>query len=239
MKERLYSLDYLRGIAAFGIMIYHYLTWNGNIFTADTVLGRIGLYGVSIFYILSGLTLYYVYYNRLKLNLQNVLLFFKKRIFRIFPLLWIVTILSVIGMKTIPRFYDLFLNLTGLFGFIKWDAYLATGAWSIGNELVFYVFFPLFVLFRKAHKWIFYFFGILIFAVYLHFCFFRLDPSLPLENQWHIYINPLNQVFLFFAGFLIGRIFEKYNVHWVIGVGVLLIGVLIFVLYPTSGGGRD
>ena len=62
--NRLYNLDYLRGIVAFGIMIYHYFLWTFGKFSADTFIGRLGIYGVSIFYVLSGLTLYYVYYER-------------------------------------------------------------------------------------------------------------------------------------------------------------------------------
>ena len=64
--NRLYNLDYLRGLVTFGIMIYHYLSWTLGKFTADTFMGRVGIYGVSIFYVLSGLTLYYVYYDKMK-----------------------------------------------------------------------------------------------------------------------------------------------------------------------------
>src|SRR5262245_60491552 len=91
-QHRLYNLDYLRGLAAFGIMLYHYLTWTLGIFPADTIVGRVGIYGVSTFYVLSGLTLYYVYYGKMKPSAQDTAAFFKKRIFRIFPLLWLVTI---------------------------------------------------------------------------------------------------------------------------------------------------
>ena len=142
--NRLYSLDYLRGLAAFGIMIYHYFSWISGSFSADTFMARVGIYGVSVFYVLSGLTLYYVYYDKMKPSRQDITSFFKKRLFRLFPLLWLVTIAAIFLSKEMPNFYNLFLNLTGLFGFIKWDIYFSTGVWSISNELVFYVFFPLF-----------------------------------------------------------------------------------------------
>jgi len=74
--NRLNSLDYLRGIAAFGIMIYHYSSWTFGRFHADNFMGRVGVYGVAIFYVLSGLTLFHVYHEIMKPKyfLRNYLL---------------------------------------------------------------------------------------------------------------------------------------------------------------------
>jgi exopolysaccharide production protein ExoZ len=57
LEARYLSLDILRGLSALGIMIYHYLGWILGHFGASNTLGRFGVYGVSIFYILSGLTM--------------------------------------------------------------------------------------------------------------------------------------------------------------------------------------
>ena len=99
--KRLSNIDYLRGLAALGIMVYHYLSWTLGLFTADSIMGRIGIYGVSIFYILSGLTLHYVYYEQMIPSKKDVLNFFKKRFFRIFPLLWLVIIVTTRSSKKI------------------------------------------------------------------------------------------------------------------------------------------
>ena len=63
--KRLSSLDYLRGLAAFGVMVFHYSMWNFGLFKAEDFLGRVGLYGVAIFYVLSGITLYHVYFDKI------------------------------------------------------------------------------------------------------------------------------------------------------------------------------
>lgn len=60
-NHRIDSLDYLRGIMALLIMLYHYYSWIYSGFDSSEFMGRIGVYGVSIFYILSGLTLYVAY----------------------------------------------------------------------------------------------------------------------------------------------------------------------------------
>lgn len=232
--KRLYNLDYLRGITAFGIMIYHYLSWTLGKFTADTFMGRLGIYGVSIFYILSGLTLFYVYYDRMTLSIKNLTTFFKKRVFRIFPLLWLVTIIAIILRKKTPDFSNLFFNLTGLFGFVKWDTYFSAGVWSIGNELVFYVFFPIFILLSKAHRPFFIILNIILFSLYVYFAFVKLNPELTLSDQWRNYVNPLNQVFLFLSGFLIGLLFRNIKINNLYAFVLLFLGLSLFVFLPAQ-----
>ena len=229
--NRLYNLDYLRGLAAFGIMIYHYLSWTIGKFTADTFMGRVGIYGVSIFYVLSGLTLYYVYYDKMQPSRQDVFAFFKKRIFRIFPLLWLVTITAILLAKKIPDYSDLLLNLTGLFGFVKWDTYFSAGIWSIGNELVFYVFFPFFVLFAKSYRPLFIFLSAIIFSLYLYFAFVKLNN----QQTWTNYVNPLNQVFLFLGGFLTGKLFNKIQINNTTIISLFFIGIGLFIFVPAHG----
>jgi exopolysaccharide production protein ExoZ len=233
--KRLYNLDYLRGLAAFGIMIYHYLTWTLGKFEADTFMGRLGLYGVSIFYVLSGLTLFYVYFDKIKINQQDIFLFFKKRILRIYPLLWLVTIIAILLSNQTPNIFDIFLNLSGLFGFIKWDSYFSEGVWSIGNELVFYVFFPFFILFAKSYRLLFIFLSIIIFSIYLFFAFVKLNPELLIQEQWKNYVNPLNQIFLFLGGFLIGFLFHKAKFNNYIIIIILLLSFVLFVYFPVFG----
>ena len=234
-SNRLYNLDYLRGLAAFSIMIYHYSAWGIHHFLADTLLGRIGIYGVSIFYVLSGLTLYYVYFKTIKICRNDIYIFFKKRIFRIFPLLWLTTIIAILLSRKVPDFSDLFLNLTGLFGFISWETYFSAGVWSIGNELVFYVFFPFFIFFLRKSKYLIIILSLIIFCFYLYFAFVKLDSDLTLVSQWRDYINPLNQVFLFLGGFLIGHLARSVNVKSRHVIFLLCISTLIFVFYPVQG----
>lgn len=231
---RLHNLDYLRGLAAFGIMIYHYLTWSVGAFPAETFLGRVGLYGVAIFYVLSGLTLFHVYFDKMN-NLADVRAFFVRRVFRIFPLLWLVTITAVMLSRELPNLIDLFLNLTGLFGFVKWDTYFSAGVWSIGNELVFYVLFPLIVLCAKTSRSLFVLAGAALLAPYVYFAFWGMSADASMAEQWSTYINPLNQAFLFFGGVAIGWASRRLLIPRTLAWGTLIIAVALFVLWPANG----
>lgn len=234
--NRVFTLDYLRGIAALLILIYHYFTWQGWVFDGDHFLGRAGYYGVSIFYILSGLTLYYVYNSSFSIEYKAIKRFFVKRILRIFPLLWLVTIMTIILSRQIPEISKLVLNFSGLFGFFKWDSYIATGAWSIGNELVFYSFFPFLIYLAKQRTLLFWIFGILITIISLHFSIILLpdtkdEPSL----LWKNYINPLNQLIFFFLGIAIGKLNQKKERKSnSINLLILSISLFLFAFYPVG-----
>jgi peptidoglycan/LPS O-acetylase OafA/YrhL len=234
-KQRIHNLDYLRGLAALGIMVYHFHLWGIGDMGADTVGKKVGFYGVSIFYVLSGLTLYHVYFSKLEYKRIDIIDFFIKRIFRIFPLLW-VTIVGTLILVGMRGWLTVLLNITGLFGIFKWNDYIGTGVWSIGNELVFYLFFPVLLFLLKKQKILFTLLGSFLFGFYVYTSFYTLAVFPELNKvSWSIYINPLNQIFLFLSGILIGH-FTQYKYFSQLFVSLLLlISLLIFVFYPVYG----
>lgn len=231
---RLHNLDYLRGIAATGIMLYHLGSWYYGAFSPESVMGRIGVYGVAIFYVLSGLTMYHVYGSRMETprDLKN---FFIRRGFRIMPLLWLVTIAALIIVPRDFRWSDLALNLTGLFGFISWDTYFSPGIWSIGNELVFYAIFPIIVVCAKTKGWVFAAAGFIIGSGFLCFTFVLMSPREDIGSQWYLYVNPANQAFLFFAGIMIAYFSKRVRMQQPTGWAVIVVSMIIFVAWPVIG----
>jgi peptidoglycan/LPS O-acetylase OafA/YrhL len=233
--NRLPNLDYLRGLAATGIMCYHFGLWYFGAFHASDFLGRVGVYGVVLFYVLSGLTLYLVYNKRMQPTAKEVRHFALRRVFRILPLLWLVNLLSIwVGEKSV-ELSKLLLNFTGLFGFFSWDSYIATGAWSIGNELVFYVFFPIFIGLLHLRKWAFYALSLAVFGLFLYFTFFVMQPAIPVAKQWFQYTNPLNQLCYFLAGIWIGFLFENKVLKVQQALLLVLSGLLLLIFIPGYG----
>jgi peptidoglycan/LPS O-acetylase OafA/YrhL len=168
-------------------------------------------------------------------DLRGFLIFFVKRFFRIYPLLWLATFGTLFVFSYPFDRWKILLNVTGLFGFIKWDAYIATGAWSIGNELVFYIFFPIFIVLSKRSCVFFRGFSILILAVGMYFAFVMLDPTKTFDQQWKDYVNPLNQVYLFLAGFWIGSLSFGSNPKSIWIMLSTVIALVLFVVIPVSG----
>ena len=150
MGNRIKSLDFLRGMMAISIMIYHLTSWLFNRQDSSTLLGRLGVYGVSIFFILSGLTMAIVYSNYIK-DAKTCVNFYIRRLFRILPLLWICSFATIIIRGKNPGLDVLILNLTASFGFVSPGTYIVTGAWSIGNEMVYYAMTPIIIhIFNKS-----------------------------------------------------------------------------------------
>lgn len=211
-RPRVQSLDYLRGLMAVAVMTYHYVGACVGPQASDTVLGRLGIYAVAMFYVLSGVSLAMVYRDGMH-GLSDVLDFGIKRVFRIFPLFYVVVTSSLIlgwlasaikGADYSFPLYTALLNYSLTFGFIDPSAYLSTGAWSIGNEIVFYSIFPWLLLFGAQIRWLLPIALIGSVAVEVAFAFHLLSAEIPVEDQWRTYINPFNQLFFFLAGACIG-----------------------------------
>jgi peptidoglycan/LPS O-acetylase OafA/YrhL len=203
-------------------------------FMADTFFGKFGVYSVSIFYILSGLTLYHVYYNKMKPTWKDIQSFFIRRIFRIYPLFWVVTVIAIYLSGNTPTAYDLTLNLTGLFAFVKWDLYFSPGIWSIGNELVFYCFFILFVFLTKRNRSLMILLSSILLGLFLYFAFEKIPRSMG-AGAWKNYVNPLNQVFLFLGGYFIGLFLENKSIKNIYLVLILLFSIIVFCFYQEGG----
>jgi exopolysaccharide production protein ExoZ len=231
--RRVPNLDYLRGSAAFAVMIYHYQTWSYGPLDPSSVLGKLGIYAVSIFYILSGLTLCLVYTD-MEPTFEEIKKFWIKRFFRIFPLMWLVMFVSICLSRDIPDLSKLALNVTGLFGFFSWNSYIGTGIWSIGNELTFYALFCLIVLLINRSAILFFALAFLTFVIYVTFAFYLFDPGQSLESQWTIYTNPLNQAFLFVSGVLIGYLFKNVAISNMVSVALVLASALLFVFIGAA-----
>jgi len=128
-SNRIESLDYLRGIMALCVMIYHLTVWNLYNLDASTLLGRLGIYAVSIFFILSGLSIA-IANSHFIIDIKSSIAFYIRRIFRIYPLLWVciiaVVLPSILKGREIPSLKILLLNFTTLFGFIAPTEYINT-----------------------------------------------------------------------------------------------------------------
>lgn len=206
---------------AVAVMFYHYVDW--SLGSTSGLVAKLGIYAVSVFYILSGLSLTLAYRDRLA-TWTDLGVYGLKRLFRIAPLFWLATTatLSIALARSVVNgttftldAWRLLANYSLTFGFFAPDAYYATGAWSIGNEIVFYAAFPLALwLFRRSlTRSILAAVALLFLAV---FAFGLISPAKSLSEQWALYVNPLNQIPFFLAGMLIATrlgLGQEYLLH--------------------------
>lgn len=217
-------------------MIYHYTEWQQTPlpWLIKDPLSLLGIYAVCTFYTLSGFALFVVYRQR---RIQASLLseFWIKRVFRIVPLFWLVSTLAVLITKSASLSWaehldawTIFLNYSLLFSWLDPTAYLATGAWSIGNEWAFYTIFPL-ILYASRYKQTLWLSAVVIIFVTGWFAFKVIDAEIALEDQWSAYVHPLNQIALFAAGVMLGPTIIRNRFHTSLPVYAILAAAVFVV----------
>ncbi len=237
-NSRVETLDYLRGLMALSIMFYHLTIFTYHALDMTNPLGRLGVYAVSIFFIISGLSMAIVYNSYIK-SVRTSVNFYIRRIFRIWPLLWVICILTILPHIVKTGKYDdwglLFINFTTLFGFIKPTAYIVTGGWSLGNEMVYYALTPLIFVLYNYRKWAGNILLLICTVVGIVFAFRLLDPKINLFDQWYIYANPFNNLFLYVAGIALYYNFKDLKIKQSLNQILLVLAVVLFCILPFGG----
>ncbi len=163
MQKRIAYLDSARGIAAFSVLIYHFIFsldlfhyWDGR--NTQHYLSCIfnGSDAVSFFFVLSGLVLSLRYFNpesKVKVAL-NYRQFIVQRVFRIYPAYIIMLFMSFLFMHKgdlsfsflreaiFNRNYDFLLEA----GLIRNFQALYTPGWTLSVEIIFSLIVPVFVV---------------------------------------------------------------------------------------------
>lgn len=156
-KERLKYVDVIRFIAVCLIVISHFnlslpvadisIYGNPYLVKSEFLHGSFGTLGVSLFFIISGVTLYYNYGDEI-----DVKQFMKKRFLGIYPTFWCsyILVFLILFFKNkqfwfvdVPkwRFGLTLLGMDGYFRYLGNNFYLI-GEWFLGCIIIFYILFP-------------------------------------------------------------------------------------------------
>jgi len=220
----LVQLQYVRGIAALLVVYFHsVLQWRHVDPGSEFALPLFGEIGVDLFFVLSGFVMWLTTADRDMSPVE----FYKRRIERIVPLYWVLTVLAAGIAFAFPEHlkstvFDLPHVLASLF-FVPWLNPANTGGnlitpviipgWTLNYEMYFYLIFGGFLLVSKSVRlW-----GLLLLflAVYLGIEMFGLQSVAA-----RFYGNAI--VFEFLAGVLIGGLFLRQRTLPQIGALLLL-----------------
>lgn len=231
-----WDIQGLRAIAVLAVVIFH----------INPLLLPGGYIGVDIFFVISGYLILGFVWRDLKRGQFRLLTFYTKRVYRLFPALFVVVVLSSVAAYFIllPNENEIYLKsmVSTLFYFSNFYFYTEANyfndamgyypllhTWSLSVEEQFYMLFPLLLIliFTKSKKYLFPFLLLIGFA------------SLAL-SQW--YVNT-DASFAFFASptrffqFIIGGLIAIYlQDHHAprrgSDVGVILgMGIIFYTLY--------
>ena len=222
-KLNVISIQYLRAVAAIGIVVFHFgerFNYHLDFLTP----------GVDLFFLISGFIMWMVTRKEEK----SSQLFLLKRLIRIVPMYWIFTAIVALGATLKPNIFPLdhptfdhtvlslfFIPHMGPDG--KWFPLLVQG-WTLNFEIFFYlIFFVGLSVFKKQQ---FLFLNVTIFAILL------IDYVMTshYSESWRIVYNP-SLLLEFLSGIYICRAFlnkKTLNV-WLASLAILS-GVLLIAL---------
>ncbi|MUH73682.1 acyltransferase family protein [Psychrosphaera haliotis] len=234
---RLASLDALRGIAALGVVLYHFTSLFAIKFNYPELSAifpspssHIGRYGVELFFIISGFVI-----SMSIENSNNVYRFFVSRFSRLFPTFWAAVFISSIFIWIFNGQFDLVVFLKNLtmtpnfFGAKNIDG----SYWTLTYELFFYIAIAtLFYFFKTIPTRLMVVIGIGVSLLTILVSMF--DVYLGYKVKALLLIPHIH---LFLAGFLFYKLWNSNNLKpthiWIINL-VLFVLVLVQWLLAES-----
>ncbi|PRB06851.1 hypothetical protein CQ046_01790 [Chryseobacterium sp. MYb7] len=192
------GLNELRAIAAFAVILHHIELFKShdkissllNLKYTSYLVEHLGKNGVHLFFVLSGFLITYLLLSeKQKSNRINLVKFYLRRIFRIWPLYYIIVIISFILIPFLANSFALFADSPSYYNTVirqsdyglrtillyvfflpnlaLYEGRIIVGAsqsWSVGVEEQFYIIWPLIVSFfnKKVTAIVF---GIILFVI--------------------------------------------------------------------------
>lgn len=232
-RERLYYLDFIRAISTIVIVLTHFnaiylynvspvrpecaviTLWVSNIY--------IGAFGVSLFLIISGAALMYVYGER-KFDWKR---FYKQRFLTIYPMFWIAYFFVFLYhtykyggiMQGIPKKNIIFtiLGMDGLMLNAGARVFYLIGEWFLGAIIILYILFPLLLLLMKKCPVVL---GVMLMVIYC--------VAVALGDK-------SISVFVRLPEFVFGMYFVKYikKVKWPVALAGLTVFIANWVIAPN------
>ena len=243
MNKRVFYLDFIRALAAFMIIVFHFNVSVGShgVYNNSSTLpiifyeyknGNLGQIGVSLFFIISG--------GGLMLSCEKefeVLQYIRKRILAIFPMFYTAYFivlcyyffryLSLNPFGVLRDKWTFVLTVIGMDGYLSSviSNYYLIGEWFLGCIILFYFLFPLLrYLLLKTGPWIS--MGCVL-AVYL------LTVYIYPFREYNIEYFVFARIVEFFLGMLSVKYFQKIK-GWQFGIALIVIAIWLVFFVPIA-----
>ncbi len=154
--KKIQNIQALRGIAVFMVILYHFVTieekyGNDNIISPSFF--SLGIYGVDLFFIISGFIMVWVTQTSFQ-NINKIKRFLYHRATRIYPTYWffttIILIVFLIKPSMINNAHGNKADIIESFLLIPYkNALLLNVAWTLVYEMFFYFIFTIILFFKK------------------------------------------------------------------------------------------
>lgn len=238
-NNKLDSIQILRALAAFLVVFNHvgayiYSQIRGDSFFMSTGFVYMGGFGVHIFFCISGFIM--AYSHKGDHGIRSALSFMGKRVWRIYPIYWVWTIITLLFLKQ-QYLSDSNLVINSL---VLTPDILPNGqgrlilgqGWTLQYEMYFYLVFGLCVAF--ANRYLFTLISLIIISVMLY------APA-NIDGQYSLFFG--NNIILdFIMGILCAWVYRRFShvdVGIIIPVGVCILAFAVSCWLTLSVGRMD
>lgn len=241
LNHKLHSIQVLRGIAAVLVVIYHSFLVLAEKNLGDGGRFDIGAMGVDIFFVISGFVMFWTTRKHTG-SLLDSLRFYKKRIARIVPLYWTLTIVVAGTYFIWPGAFSIFsatpAELIKSLLFIPYFAAngeiqpLIGQGWTLNYEMFFYLVFGLLLVLNRKYI------VLTLAAFFVSIVVIGEICSVPRDSVLSFYFSPL--LVEFCAGVLLAYATLKGRVTSnILGVLVLLSTCMLYGFFSRNQGFRE
>jgi peptidoglycan/LPS O-acetylase OafA/YrhL len=239
IANRNLALDLVRGLCAVAVTAYHFTGWNYGIWHESA-----GAFGVYTFFTLSGIAMMMAHGRDFSTSIEFPKLqeFYVKRVARIIPLLAIVSFAYAShslwsGTIASENWARALLTSTTAFS-LSVPGFLsnATGAWSLGIEVIFYLLFPIIALSVTRAS------TISLLVIFISLVILQqtaISVVMIEQNWWPLYATPLTFSPFFLAGILAHRDDTRQRLSRLVMSLLLLTAVLGMSLVWSADVYRD
>ena len=217
----IYSIQYMRAIAAFLVVLTHVATKGAKYSSDPLAWFNIGGAGVDLFFIISG----YIMCHTVEHKEPNFPGFIKARVHRIIPLYWTLTTFALVVFLLFPDMINSSGGNTNIITsyllFPTESKFLVQAGWTLTYEFFFYFLFSSCFFVKKSYK---FFIPVLIIAAMVSISF-ELKPA----NYQAAYLSdPILLEFVFgILAFYFARKFKIKNVYGWLLVGLSIVAMVI------------
>jgi len=204
--KRIQNIQALRGVAVISVVFFHIFSLElkyGGINTILPSFFQFGMFGVDLFFVISGFVIYSISRGKFK-SPANSLRFIYHRIARIYPVYWIYTLLVlsvfIIKPSLVNSYQGNQIDLISSFLLLPSQTLpLVIVGWTLVHEMYFYIIFCLIIFFIDEKKLL----GVLFVWIAV---VVSINLLLESNNPWiKVISHPMTLEFI--AGCLLGLLF--------------------------------
>jgi len=213
-----YSIQYMRAIAAIMVVIHH-SAWKSEQYSSGSFSWfNVGAAGVDLFFIISG----YIMCHTVTRRSGGVNRFIIARVKRIVPIYWLLTTMALVVYLLMPDKVNSSGGHTNILAsyllFPSSDKYLIQTGWTLSYEFYFYLVFSVSLFFKNFYKYLVPVAAIVALVLLGDF----------IDNKSYTVTFVTNPILLEFCfGILAYYLIQQIRSNWYWGIGIIVLSVIL------------